>query len=170
MKLFALAVFCVTISTCFGDKGILCKNGQEEWNGTAVNSNAGTSRCKSWLHYCAAASCIYLDSDFKKAIKNVTFWGCVERNGSGCGLAEFADDVLCDPCFVGEKDVGMTNGDFIGVFPTAAEYKLAGRKPPLRTTEKVPLLKTATGNGVESAFINPLLVMLTFVLAILCRF
>uniref|UniRef100_A0A183CLS6 Variant surface glycoprotein n=1 Tax=Globodera pallida TaxID=36090 RepID=A0A183CLS6_GLOPA len=54
-------------------------------------------------------------------------------------------------------------------YPTAAEYKLAGRKPPLRTTEKVPLLKTTTGNGVESAFINPLLVMLTFVMAILCR-
>uniref|UniRef100_A0A183BR12 Uncharacterized protein n=1 Tax=Globodera pallida TaxID=36090 RepID=A0A183BR12_GLOPA len=92
--------------------------------------------------------------------------------------------MLCDPCFIGEKDVDMTNGDYTGVFPTAVEYKLMGRKPPPppTTTEEVPLLNTTTGNGdelsstmtttkngVESAFISPLLVMLTFVLAILCR-
>uniref|UniRef100_A0A183BR10 SCP domain-containing protein n=1 Tax=Globodera pallida TaxID=36090 RepID=A0A183BR10_GLOPA len=120
-------------------------------------------------YFCAAASCIYIDSNAKKATQNVTLWGCVKRNEPACGLKDdWRAEMLCDPCFIGEKDMGMANGDYTGVFPTAVEYKLAGRKPPPpttpppMTTEKVPLLKTTTGNGVESAFINPLLVMLTF--------
>uniref|UniRef100_A0A183BRA8 SCP domain-containing protein n=1 Tax=Globodera pallida TaxID=36090 RepID=A0A183BRA8_GLOPA len=154
-----------------------------------LENNADNSWCYKGQDFCAAASCIYIDSE-RKATQNVTLWGCVESNEPGCGLKDvYIASMLCDPCFIGEKDVDMTNSDYTGVYPTAVEYKLAGRKPPPpttpppMTTEEVPLLKTTTGNGdelsstmtttkngVESAFINPLLVMLTFVMAILCRF
>uniref|UniRef100_A0A914IBW6 Secreted protein n=1 Tax=Globodera rostochiensis TaxID=31243 RepID=A0A914IBW6_GLORO len=159
MKMFALAVFCVTISTCFGDTGgLLCKEGKEELDGiTVVKSKASTSHCRPGKYFCAAASCIYLDSGLK-ATQNVTVWGCVERNEPACGLKnDWPTKMLCDPCFVGEKDIDMANGDYTGVFPTAAEYKLTGRKPPPptpptppTTTEKEPLppaTTKATGKG-----------------------
>uniref|UniRef100_A0A183CE04 Uncharacterized protein n=1 Tax=Globodera pallida TaxID=36090 RepID=A0A183CE04_GLOPA len=56
--------------------------------------------------------------------------------------------MLCDPCFIGEKDVDMTNSDYIGVFPTAVEYRLAGRKPPPPPTKPPPPPTTTEESAV----------------------
>uniref|UniRef100_A0A183BX98 Sushi domain-containing protein n=1 Tax=Globodera pallida TaxID=36090 RepID=A0A183BX98_GLOPA len=121
-----------------------------------------------------------------KANYNVTKWDCADDNDLRYGMsANIADiDMVCDePRFIGEKDVDLSNINYTGVFPTAHEYKLAGLDPPTTTTTEEPRPTTTTGKGaelsstmtstknrVDSAFINLLLVVLTFVMTILRHF
>uniref|UniRef100_A0A183CK82 Secreted protein n=1 Tax=Globodera pallida TaxID=36090 RepID=A0A183CK82_GLOPA len=151
-------------------KVLRCKRG-EEVEGSNDNYNE-IVECNDGSHFCVAASCIYLNSgnngfpppNVKKAVYNVTKWGC-----SNNGMHPYSPhrDLLCDePRFIGEKDVDLANINYTGIFPTAHEYKLAGLDPLTKMTRPM----ANAGNRIESAFINLVLVMLTFVMAILCRF
>uniref|UniRef100_A0A914IEF9 Uncharacterized protein n=1 Tax=Globodera rostochiensis TaxID=31243 RepID=A0A914IEF9_GLORO len=153
-------------------KRLKCKHGEEG----GLSNHSGIVECRE------LNSGFWSLPEVVKAVYNVTKWDCAEDDDLRYGMsADIADiDMVCDePRFIGEKDVDLANINYTGVFPTAREYKLAGREPPPPpTTTEEPRPTTTTGkgdelsstmiatkNGVDSVFINLLLVVLTFAMA-----
>uniref|UniRef100_A0A914H327 Uncharacterized protein n=1 Tax=Globodera rostochiensis TaxID=31243 RepID=A0A914H327_GLORO len=188
MKIILITIFCVAPWVCFG---LRCK-----FNEKIPGYWTEIVNCQTDEHYCAAANCTAFWSP--EVITHFTSWGCFNSTDSQkCSelftARSYVDEkYTCDPCVIGEKDVDLANENFTRVL----RCKRGEEAGPWNHTEIVECndgshfcvaasciyLKKAVFNvtkwdcsshygiWVESAFINLLLVMLTFVMAILCRF
>uniref|UniRef100_A0A914ICT5 Uncharacterized protein n=1 Tax=Globodera rostochiensis TaxID=31243 RepID=A0A914ICT5_GLORO len=161
----------VITPTTFAGNGLKCKVGELSVDGLMDHDFWKIVECRADEHYCVAASCAYLNigmwptiqkPDVVKVTDNVTKWGCSESNEAKCGMhhPSIADVAfVCDPCYIGPKDVDLANENYTGVFPVAAAIKHTGTSPRPSTTspkitdrngDKLSSTVTSTKNGATN--------------------